>query len=163
MDNLALLFGGNLNLVSPGLSNGTNPGTVQHTAILTYLINGEFRTKAATNNIAPAQVDGSGVVVASGFTQRANTSALYAIWIDRAGTGYSVTKGADVAIADLAAGVTLLPTPPLLAQRALLGYVRVANAQAGNLPFVFGTTLFGAAGVTTTYVQTATPSPLPIA
>lgn len=77
-------------------------------------------------------------------------SALWAFYIDSAGTITTSTKTADAATA--AAALALKPAVPV--NKAELGYIIVSNASGSA--FTAGTTALDMAGVTTTYVN-ATP------
>jgi len=74
-------------------------------------------------------------------------AALWAFYIDSAGTITTSTKTADAANA--AAALALKPAIP--ANKVELGYIIVANASGEN--FVGGTTALDATGITTTYVS----------
>lgn len=80
-------------------------------------------------------------------------AALWAFYIDSAGTITTSTKTADAANA--AAALKLKPAVP--ANKVEIGYIIVANATGSN--FVGGTTALDAANVTTTYVSNAPLTP----
>jgi hypothetical protein len=153
MDNLALSQGGNLCFTSGALANGTNAGTIQSGATITYTTDGVFRSKAATNNVSIAYT-GPAVYGDAGngaFTgQTGGSTRLYGVYLDAAGN-FSVLPGPIANTAHLAAGAESLQFPPTQRDRACCGVVRIAVT--ANTTFVPGTTALNAAGVTTTYLN----------
>lgn len=126
--------GGNLNLAAGGLSTGTNAGTVQHTGALTYVVDGKFFSKAATNNIT----------FGAGLTSLPiGMKAAFAIGINAAGA-YVVTQGATVTSDQLA------PPPAEINNAAVFGVFVVSATTAAYVP---GTTVLGT-GNTVVYTQT---------
>ncbi len=146
MQNLALISGGNLCLASAGLAAGTNAGTIQLGNNITYLIDGEFKAKSATNNIAPLIPSG-----ASAFkTQAINSTALYSVYIDGAGAVY-VKQGDSLLSADIASGSARSQFAAPERSMALLGFIKVVTN--GSTTYIPGTTSLGAGGLTVTYLQ----------
>lgn len=153
MDNLALLQGGNFAFTSGALANGTNAGTIQTTATITYCVNGVFASRAAINNVSIAYsgpavystpVDGS-------FTgQVGGSTRLYGLYLDAAGN-ISVFPGPIVNSAELAAGTAALHFPAMQRDRVCFGALRIA-VTAGTT-FIPGTTALNAAGVTASYLN----------
>lgn len=142
-------FGGTLNLGKPGLAAGTNAGTIQLVAATNYAINGVMYSKAITNNIA----------VTASPIQAADTTALYLIAADAAGT-ITVYKGPDVLNADLAAGNKVLQYSDLVPSTvAVLGEMKVVTVA---VTFTAGTTALNAAGVTTTFTDLFQRRPSPL-
>lgn len=142
MQNLALISGGNICLASAGLAEGTTANTLQIANNITYLIDGEFKAKAATNNIAMVAPPDAPAYKA----QAVSTSAVYSVYINGAGTVY-VKQGASSPGTDGAQYAA--PERSM----ALLGFIKVVtNASATFTP---GGTDLSASGVTATYLQYA--------
>lgn len=139
---------------SGALAAGTNAGTVQNTAVINYINNGIFYSKAATNNMAPTPA-GTG----PGYAARAippGSVSILGFWLDAAGA-LSVTQGDVVA----SGGPTsVAPLPPYLNNRTLIGLAKVRTD--GTTTFTPGTTAFAATGVTTTFFNTAVLPGTPI-
>lgn len=154
MDNLALGQGGNIALASGALATGTTTSTVKTTVAVPFLIDGLFYSKAITDNMSIAISQNSGVYGDPGngsFTGGANGSTrLYGLFLDTAGA-LSAVPGPIVDTAALAAGSTPLQFPPVQRKKACIGFVRIALTSGTT--FIPGTTLLGAAGVTTTYLN----------
>ena len=155
MDNLSLIQGGNLALTSSVLAAGTNAGTIKTTATLGYTINGEHKSKAATDNIAVAYAGNAGVwgTPSNGsFTGEVGGSTrIYGLFIDGAGA-VSVEPGQIVNSAKLAAGEAPLQFPATKRDKACFGALRIA-VTAGTT-FIPGTTAF-AGGVTASFLNLA--------
>lgn len=110
-------------------------GTVpKSTSAIRVLVSGVFQAKAANTDMS---------VIAG--TLATAKSALWAFYIDSAGTITTSTKTADAATP--AAALLLKPAVP--DNKVELGYIIVANASGSN--FTGGTTALDATGVTTTY------------
>ena len=125
--------GGNMNMAAGGLSTGTNAGTVQHTGALTYVVDGKFFSKAATNNIT----------FGAGLTSLPiGMKAAFAIGITATGT-YRVSQGALVPSDQLA------PPPADVDNAAVFGLFVVSATTAAYVP---GTTVLGT-GNTVVYTQ----------
>lgn len=158
MDNLALSQGGNFALNSGALAAGTTAGTIKSTVAINFTINGEFKLKAITDNIAIAYVGAdvysqNSVERNGGFTgQVGGSTRLYAIFIDGAGA-VSIEPGKIVNTAALAAGTVPLEFPGTQRNKACIGAMRVA-VTAGTT-FVPGTTALAATGVTASFLNLA--------
>ena len=156
MDNLALSQGGNFAFNSGALAAGTNSGTIKSTAIINYTINGQFASKAITDNIAiaytgPAVYSQNAVEANGGFTgQVGGSTRLYNIYLDAAGA-VSIEPGKIVNSAELAAGVAPLEFAGAQRNKACIGAMRIALT-AGTT-FVPGTTALNASGVTATFLN----------
>jgi len=156
MDNLALSQGGNLAFISGALAAGTNAGTIKTTVAVTYSINGAFKSKAITDNIAiaftgPAVYSQSGVASNGGFTGEVGGSTrLYNVFLDGDGA-VSIAPGPVVNTAKLAAGTVALEFAAPQRNKACIGAMRVAVTSGTS--FVPGTTALGAAGVTTSFIN----------
>jgi hypothetical protein len=112
---------------------GTVPKT---TTACTALASGVVQTKASATDMS----------VIAGTLATAKW-ALWAFYIDNAGTITTSAKTADAASA--AAALALKPAIP--AGKAEIGYIIVGNASGSG--FVGGTTALDAANITTTYVS----------
>lgn len=150
-DNLQLSQGGCIALSSGALAAGTNAGTIQTTATITYLIDGIFKSKGATNNISIAY-SGADVYSDPGngsFTgQSGGSTRIYGVFLDGAGA-VSVVPGPIVNSAELAAGVAPLQWPSAQRNKAFIGALRIAVTEGTT--FIPGTTALDAAGVTDTF------------
>lgn len=80
-------------------------------------------------------------------------SAVWAFYIDAAGTLTTSAKSADAA--SDAAAIALLPATP--DDKAMIGFILVNNATGSN--FVGGTTALDTASLTVTYFNTTGPAP----
>ena len=114
-----------------GLAEGTNAGTIQIAAAITYCIAGVLYSKAITDNIA----------VTAGAVQADLTECMYLISIDSAGA-VTTTKGVEAATGT---GVTLPATPD---GDVAIGAIKVVTSGG---TFTAGTTDLGDAAVTDTY------------
>ena len=156
MDNLALSQGGNFAFNSGGLAAGTNAGTIQNAVAITYTINGEFKSKAITDNVAiaytgPDIYSQNAVESNGGFTgQPGGSTRLYNIYLDGAGN-YSIEPGKIVNSAELASGVAPLEFAGAQRNKACVGAMRIALTAATT--FVPGTTALNASGVTATFIN----------
>lgn len=146
MQNFALSSGGNICLASAGLAEGTNANTIQIANNITYLIDGEFKSKAATNNIAMVTPTGAPAYK----TQAINTTALYSVYIDGAGTVY-VKQGDSLLSAAIAAGDAKLQYAAPERSMALLGFVKIVTN--GSTTFTPASVDLSASGITATYLQ----------
>lgn len=160
-DNLSLAQGLTMSLNSGALANGTTAGTVKTTAAINYIVDGQFYSKAITDNMSIAYTGPTvyqaptGVgSVNGGFTGGSNGSTrLYALALNTSGA-LSVVPGPIVDSADLAAGRAPLQFPVITATgQCVIGALRIA-VTAGT-SFVPGTTSLAAAGVTATYLNLA--------
>lgn len=145
MENLALISGGNMCLSSAGIAEGTNANTIQIGNNITYFIDGEFKAKAATNNIAMAAPSGAQPYK----TQPINSTALYSVYIDGAGTVY-VKQGDSVLSADIASGSKLQYAAPEKSM-SLLGFIKIVTNNVAT--FTPAGVDLSASGITATYLQ----------
>jgi hypothetical protein len=98
-------------------------------------------------------------VALSGASVPVGRTALFGIFLDAAGN-FSVAKGPDAVTADVAARIAAIHLPAPIAERAFIGWVRVANGSAAA--FVPGTTALNAAGLTVAYVNAASTPAQPL-
>ena len=161
MDNLSLSQGFTAALNSGALANGTNAGTVKTTATINFVLDGQFYSKAATDNLSIAYTGPTvyqaptGVgSVNGGFTGGSNGSTrLYLLCLNSSGT-LSVVPGRIVDSAELTAGRAALEFPDTQVTGICpIGALRIA-VTAGTT-FVPGTTSLAAAGVTASYYNLA--------
>ena len=132
--NIEQINSGFQSLTAAGLAEGTNANTYKTAATLAYTINGVFKSKGATDNIA---------MTATAGTVPPSSAALYAVWIDTNGN-FSNTRGPVVDAADPC------PVPVQTALNvALVGLIKVVTN--ASTTFTPGTTDLGNAGVTDTY------------
>ncbi len=135
MYNLSDINAGNVSLSAAGLAEGTNANTFKTSNTLTFTINGVFKSKAATDNLAFS----SGHSVVGQFQ-----ACLFGVWIDGSGN-VSTSQGPIVAAGDPC------PVPGLPAGSvesdpvALVGLIKVTT---GATTFTAGSTDLGAANVT---------------
>jgi hypothetical protein len=126
---------GFMSLTSGAISAGTNAGTFQITATVTYTNNGILRAKSATNNIA----------FSTGHKNLANSeSCLFALWLNAAGD-VSTSQGPIVTTGDPCP----VPTAPA-ANLTPFGLVKVACSSSQT--FTVGTTALGT-GNTATFLN----------
>lgn len=160
-DNQSLNRGLTMALNSGALAEGTNANTIQIAAEIKYIIDGQFYTKAVTDNIAisysgPAvyQAAAGGVqAVNGGFTGGVNGSTrIYGIFLNAAGA-VSILPGQIVDNAELAAGRVALQWPDAPAGVCPIGGLRI-GLTAGTT-FTPGQTDLGAANVTDTFYNLA--------
>lgn len=137
MDNLKLSQGGSFALTAGGLAEGTNANTYQTANTITYVTDGVFRSKGATNNVAFS---------AGHATVPVSSSCLYLVCLDSGGN-FSTVAGRAVPTADVTAGFRALewPAPPV-GDIAVVGAIRVdTNASATFTP---GSVDLSASGIT---------------
>ena len=135
--NLQEANSGNIAFASGALAAGTSAGTFKTTATVTYIIDGVFKSKAATDNLT----------FTSGHTALANYQAcVFAVWLDASGN-VTTTQGPIVS-AD-----QTCPTPPVAGAKAVIGLIKVSTSTSQT--FTPGTSTLGA-GNTASYVNTAT-------
>jgi hypothetical protein len=128
---------GYVSLTSGGLVVTTAKEKFKTVNTITFLINGIFKSKSATDNL----------VFSSGHTSlAASQSCLFGVWLDTDGN-VTTTQGPIVATPDPC------PVPPTPANRALIGLIKVVCISTGA--FIPGTTLTDATGVTTTFINAA--------
>lgn len=144
-------------VTAAGVATATVTSQVKIVNTLTFLINGKFFSKAATDNFWTL----SGTTVAISSWQK------YLLLIDASGV-MSIQEGLQSNVSAAAVGWTnvtsLSAWAPLLsvlnAGKAIVGVLTVATSSAAT--FVPGTTLLGAAGITATYQDGVDPSLLPL-
>lgn len=136
--NISGINAGNVSLTAAGLAEGTNANTFKTANTLTYTVNGVFKSKGATDNLA----------FSSGHTALGQYQAcLFGVWID-AGGNVSTSQGPIVAAGDPC------PVPGVPAGSvesdpvALVGLIKVTTAATTFTP---GSTDLGAANVTDVY------------
>src|SRR6185437_15891082 len=127
---MALLIA-NDTLTAAGCATATTTSQAKTTNTLTYLIDGAYKSKTATDNFWTL----SGVTVPVASFQK------YYLLIDGSGAA-SVVQGVP---ASTAAGV-VLPFPPQ--SKAIVGVLTIATDATHT--FIPGTTLLGATGITAT-------------
>lgn len=156
-DNLSLAQGATLCLAAAGLAEGTNANTIQIANTISYVIDGRFYSKAATDNIAISYSGPSVYQAAAGGVQAVNggfsggvngSTRLYLVCLDASGN-VSIVPGKIVDSAELTAGRVALEFPSAPKGVCPIGAVRVALT-AGTA-FTPGSTDLGASGVTDTY------------
>jgi hypothetical protein len=132
-------------LSKAGLAEGTNAATIAiaapNGAGVDYAINGFAYHKADTDNIAMTALP----------AQAANTTCMYLIQINAAGT-VSLKKGDEIPSADLGVnGSVQCPIPDN--DNCPLGMLKIVT---GNVTFTSGTTDLSAANITDTFYDLAT-------
>lgn len=160
-DNLSLSQGATLALNSGALAEGTNANTIQIATAINFVIDGQFYTKAITDNIAISysgatvyQAAAGGIqAVNGGFTGGVNGSTrIYGLFLSTAGA-VSIVPGPIVDTAELAAGRVALPFPTAPRGVCPIGALRIALT-AGTA-FTPGSTDLSATGVTDTFYNLA--------
>ncbi len=141
--NRLILLYQNRVLTAAAVATGTTTSKVKTVATATFTIDGTFKTKAATDDLWTL----SGTVVAASMFQK------YLLLLNAAGTA-SIQEGIQ---ASAAAGVVFNTLPDA---KAIIGIATVATDSSTT--FTPGTTLLGAAGITTTYVDGFDNSLLPL-
>lgn len=139
MNNLREQNGLTAAFTAGGLAEGTNAGTIKTVSTITYLINGVFKSKAATDNLA----------FSAGHTALGNSQAcLFGVILDASGNVTTV-QGPIVAAGDPC------PVPVQPDGKLMVGLVKVTTSASGT--FTAGTTDLSAAGVTGTYSDVSGP------
>jgi len=160
-DNQSLNRGLTMALNSGGLAEGTNANTIQIAAAINYIIDGQFYSKAITDNIAISysgptvyQAAAGGIqAVNGGFTGGVNGSTrIYGIFLNASGA-VSILPGPIVDNVELAAGRISLQWPDAPAGVCPIGGLRIALT-AGTA-FTPGGTDLSASGVTDTFYNLA--------
>lgn len=124
--NIEQINSGYISLTAAGVAAGTNAGTFKTTTTLTFLSNGLFKSKSATNNIA----------FSTGHTALGNSQAcLFAVWIDGSGN-VSTSQGPIQAAGDPCP----VPTAPA-ASLTLVGLIKVTTSSSQT--FTPGTSTLG--------------------
>lgn len=161
-DNLALSAGFTAALSSGAWAEGTNANTIKSTATVTFVIDGRFYSKAATDNIAISysgasvyQAAAGGIqAVNGGFTGGVNGSTrLYLICLDTSGN-VSILPGQIVDTAELSAGRVALHFPD--APNSVCPVAAMRVALTAGTTFTPGSTDLSAAGVTGTFINLST-------
>lgn len=166
-DNLSLSQGLTAALNSGALAAGTNAGTIKTTVAINFVLDGQFYSKAITDNISIAYTGPTvyqaptGVgSVNGGFTGgTGGATRLYLLGLSTTGA-LSLIPSEIVATADLTAGVNALEFPDAPSGFCPIGAMRVAVT--ANTTFVPGTTALGASGVTTTFLNLSTVPAAPL-
>jgi len=166
-NNLSNSFGATMALASGALANGTTAGTIKTTVAIPFALDGQFYSKAITDNIAIAYTGpdvyqaptGVGSVNGAFTGGVGGATRLYLLALNAAGA-VSVTPGKIVNTADLAAGRVSLDFPDAPFNQCPFGAVRIAVT--ANTSFIPGTTALGASGVTTTYLNLASVPAMPL-
>lgn len=137
--------GGSFVLSKAGLAIGSTASQLSTAATAVYTLDGIYQTsKAGTATFALTAVSAAFPLV----NIPAGSKANFGVWLDSAGN-FTVTQGA---VAAVAAATDKTSPPPNPGARALVG---VASVYTATNAFVPATTAFNAAGVTTTYFDTA--------
>lgn len=166
-DNLSLDSGLTAALSSGAWAEGTNANTIKSTATVTFVIDGRFYSKSATDNIAISYAGAnvyqapSGVsTINGGFTGGVNGSTrLYGIYLDTSGA-VSILPGPIVDSAELAAGRVALPFPDAPNGVCPTAVLRVAVTSGTN--FTPGSVDLSASGVTASFINVATTPANPL-
>ena len=135
--NIEQINSGYLALASGALAAGTNAGTFKTTATVPFIVNGVFKSKGATDNLA----------FSSGHTALGNSQAcLFAVWLDASGN-VTTTQGPIVAAGD---------NCPVPAQKTagtvVIGLIKVSTSSSQT--FTPGTDTLGS-GNTASYINVA--------
>lgn len=156
MQNLDL-HGATINLANAGLAAGTT-STYTTTATTRHVINSKFGTTlAAQTNTASPTTD---VNTAAAFVAQTDNTACCYVWGVNAAGAIKVAQGD---IVDTEVGVTTTPgsfivAPPFPAlpdDFCPIGYTIIQTAPSAS-DFTFGTSEWGATGITDTWVNVAT-------
>ena len=167
-DNLSLAQGLTVCLGAAGLAEGTNANTIQIANNITYVIDGRFYTKSATDNIAISYSGPSVYQAAAGGVQAVNggfsggvngSTRLYLICLNTS-SAVSIVPGKIVDTAELTAGRVSLEFPAAPNGVCPIGALRVALT-AGTA-FTPGSTDLSASGVTDTFYDLADVPALPL-
>ena len=129
--NIEQINGGNITLATGTLATATTTTQYKTSATITYMLNGIFGSKAATDNQAFSS--GSAVVPLG-------KACVFAVWYD--GTNFSTTQGLIVDNDS-----TLIPVPTFNPGKVLVGLIKIVTTSALFTP---GTTVLGT-GNTVTY------------
>lgn len=143
MDQAVIHVGGNMVIGKAGLAEGTNANTIKTVTAVVFTIDGKYYSKSATDNIAMTAL----------AAQAADTTALYAVWINSSGT-VSLTKEKEVLSTAISNGQTALPTVAPRVDYALLGLMKIVTVA---VTFTSGSTDLSASGVTATFIDTMLP------
>lgn len=141
--------------ISGAFANGSTASQFTNAAAITYAINGKFYSRAIIASQALVIEPGTGIVPTAPQvlqTLPAGKACAFAILLDAAGA-FTVMQG------DIVDAGMLCPVPAVPKDRAIVGAIKVSNV---TNPFIPGTTLFSASGVTTTYTNLAQHPGAPI-
>lgn len=134
--------GGYFNTGIPTFLEGTNAATIKSTVASLYSCDGLMYNKAITDNIAMTAL----------ALQADDTICLYGIFVNAAGT-ILMTKGVEVATANLTAGEAVLEIPNQPEGYAPLALMQI-TLDGGT--FTCGTTDLSGAGVTDIFQDVST-------
>lgn len=139
------LNAGNIVLNSGAVAAGTNAGSVKTTATVNYTINGVFKSKAATDNVALPAPSAAGTYTAGEIQALAiGEKALFALFIDASGN-FTFGQSAKVQAGEPA---------PVIAVPGDKAVLAVFTVTATTAVFTPGTTALGT-GNTVTYYNTS--------
>lgn len=133
--------GGSFALTAGGLVVATTTSKLKTANTITYTIDGIFKSKAGTDNIAwtaPA----TNYVIITPVT--AGNKCAIALWLDSAGN-FTQTQGA---LTPYSVSTDVATPPPNPGSRALVG---IAVVTAATATFTPGTSAFAVAGTTVNY------------
>ena len=136
--NNATLMAANAALSAAGCATATVTSQAKTANTFTYKVDGVFKTKGATDNFWTL----NGPTVAAGSFQK------WYLCVDASGAAV-VIPGTPSAVSAAAVGLPAIPQGS-----AIAGVLSIANV---TNPFVPGTTLLGAAGVTATFIDGIDP------
>lgn len=140
---LVARMAGDKSLTAGGLAEGTNANTYKTANTVTFLINGAFKSKAATDNVA-FTAGHAAINPGADTAQRCK----FLVSLSAAGV-FKTTQGTIVAAADTAVA------PKVPVGEAPVGTIEVETD--ASTTFTPATTDLGAAGITDTYVDLAWP------
>lgn len=148
--NLVGSRGGNIVLTKTGLRGMTETAAKFNSASTPALIN--FAIEGVMYN-AVADTAVNNAAWSSGHeVVGANNACVFAVWIN-AGNTVTTTQGPQVSQVDVAASRAVVPLPPVVADKALLGLIKVSTNNGQT--FTAGTSCLNAANTTVTYYDTA--------
>jgi hypothetical protein len=155
MMTLDSIFGLTACMAKAGLAEGTNAGTIKivapNGAGVDYAINGIAYHKADTDNLALASYDTTDDPVS---TVPVSSTVLFLVLLDASGN-VKIRQGTDVLTASLTAGEVSLDLPSVPDGYCAIGAIKVVTSASAT--FLAGTTDLGAAGITDTYYDLASP------
>lgn len=160
-DNLSLAQGLTAALSSGAWAEGTNANTIKSTATVTFVIDGQFYSKSATDNIAISYSGPSVYQAAAGGVQAVNggfsggvngSTRMYLVCLSTAGA-VSIVPGPIVDSAELAAGRVALQFPD--APKGVCPTAALRIALTAGTAFTPGSTDLSATGVTATFYDLA--------
>lgn len=149
-ENLVGSRGGNIVLTKTGLRGATETASRLNSAATPGLAN--FAIEGVMYN-AVLDTALNGVAWSSGHeVVGVNNACVFAVWIN-AGNTVTTTQGPQVSQVDVAASRAVVPLPPVVADKALLGLVKVSTNNGQT--FTAGVSCLNAANTTVTYYDTA--------